>query len=217
MTLNDSERPSGRVGQCTAAPRFRTIEAPRTRRPVTGSFKVRQSVCEGGPSCRTMIGRAAPVARGKNSDMRRRQFITLLGAAAAWPLVARAQQDERIRRIGILLPATADDGEYQSWMRTFLQGLGQSGWTVGRNLQVDTHWAGADVDVIRRKAVELVASAPDVILAHGNGPVSTLLQTTRTVPIVFPIAGDPVGTGLVNRVPGRDQCKLKGSRDRAAD
>ena len=131
--------------------------------------------------------------------MNRREFITLLGgAAAAWPLVARAQQSERMRRIGILLPATADDGEYQAWMRTFLQGLGQSGWTVGRNLQVDTHWAGADVDVIRRKAVELVASAPDVILAHGNGPVSTLLQTTRTVPIVFPIAGDPVGTGLVN-------------------
>jgi putative ABC transport system substrate-binding protein len=131
--------------------------------------------------------------------MRRREFITLLGgAAAAWPLAARAQQGERMRRIGILLPATADDGEYQSWMRTFLQGLGQSGWTIGLNLQVDTHWAGADMDVIRRKAVEIVASAPDVILAHGNGPVSALLQTTRTVPIVFPIAGDPVGTGLVN-------------------
>ena len=131
--------------------------------------------------------------------IQRREFITLLGAAAAaWPVAARAQQAERVRRIGILLPATADDGEYQSWMRTFLQGLGQSGWTIGLNLQVDTHWAGADVDVIRRKAVELVASAPDVILAHGNGPVSALLQTTRTVPIVFPIAGDPVGTGLVN-------------------
>ena len=131
--------------------------------------------------------------------MRRRDFVALLGgAAAAWPIAARAQQGERMRRIGILLPATADDGEYQSWMRTFLQGLGQSGWTVGLNLQVDAHWAGADVDVIRRKAVELVASAPDVILAHGNGPVSALLQTTRTVPIVFPIAGDPVGTGLVN-------------------
>jgi putative tryptophan/tyrosine transport system substrate-binding protein len=130
--------------------------------------------------------------------MRRRDFITLLGGTAAWPVAGRAQQRERIRRIGVLLPATADDGEYQSWMRTFLQGLGQSGWTVGRNLQVDTHWAGADVNVIRRRAVELVASAPDVIVAHGNGPVSALLQTTRTVPIVFPIAGDPVGTGLVN-------------------
>jgi putative tryptophan/tyrosine transport system substrate-binding protein len=129
------------------------------------------------------------------SHVRRREFITLLGsAAAAWPLAARAQQGERMRRIAILLPATADDNEYQSWTRTFLQGLGQSGWTVGLNLQVDTHWAGADVDVIRRKAMELVASAPDVILAHGNGPVSALLQTTRTVPIVFPIAGDPVGT-----------------------
>ena len=130
--------------------------------------------------------------------MKRRAFIVGLAGAAAWPLAVRAQQGERMRRIGILLPAMADDDEYQSWMRTFLQGLGQSGWTIGLNLQVDTHWAGADVDVIRRKAVELVASAPDVILAHGNGPVSALLQTTRTVPIVFPIAGDPVGTGLVN-------------------
>jgi putative tryptophan/tyrosine transport system substrate-binding protein len=131
--------------------------------------------------------------------MKRREFITLLGgAAAAWPLAARAEQSERVRRIGVLLPATADDTEYQVWMRTLLQGLGEFGWTVGLNLQVDTHWAGANVDVIRRKAVELVASAPDVILAHGNGPVSALLQATRTVPIVFPIAGDPVGTGLVN-------------------
>jgi putative ABC transport system substrate-binding protein len=131
--------------------------------------------------------------------MRRREFITLLGgAAAAWPVAASAQQGEQMRRIGVLLPATADDTEYQVWMRTFLQGLGESGWTVGLNLQVDTHWAGANVDVIRRKAVELVASAPDVILAHGNGPVSALLQATRIVPIVFPIAGDSVGTGLAN-------------------
>jgi putative tryptophan/tyrosine transport system substrate-binding protein len=130
----------------------------------------------------------------------RREFVTLLGGgAAAWPLGANAQQPSgRMRRVAMLLPATADDTEYQVWMRTFLQALGELGWTVGLNLQVETHWAGANVDVIRRKAVELVASVPDVVLAHGNGPVSALLQASLTVPIVFPIAGDPVGTGLVN-------------------
>ena len=125
--------------------------------------------------------------------IQRREFITLLGAAAAaWPVAARAQQAERVRRIGILLPATADDGEYQSWMRTFLQGLGQSGWTIGLNLQVDTHWAGADVDVIRRKAVELVASAPDVILAHGNGPVSVAVRICGGLDEADGLAGDAV-------------------------
>ena len=131
--------------------------------------------------------------------MNRRSFITLLGGATvAWPLAAGAQQGERVRRIGILLPAAADDTEYQSWLGAFLQRLEQLGWTIGLNLQIDTHWAGANVDVIRQKAAELVASAPDLVLAHGNGPVSALLRVTNTVPIVFPIAGDPVGTGLVN-------------------
>ena len=132
--------------------------------------------------------------------MRRRKFIALLGgAAAAWPLAARAQQQgERVRRIGVLLPATADDAEYQTWIGAFFQGLQQSNWTIGRNLRVDTRWAGANVDAIRKHAAELVALAPDVILAHGNGPVSAVQQATRTVAIVFPVVGDPVGTGLVD-------------------
>ena len=92
--------------------------------------------------------------------MNRRSFITLLGGAAvAWPLASGAQQGERVRRIGILLPAAADDTEYQSWLGAFLQRLEQLGWTIGLSLQIDTHWAGANVDVIRQKAAELVASA----------------------------------------------------------
>jgi putative ABC transport system substrate-binding protein len=131
--------------------------------------------------------------------MKRRQFITLLGgAAAAWPLAARAQQPERMRRIGVLLPAAADDPEYQTRVGAFLQALAQLGWTIGRNVRIDTRWAGANADAIRRHAAELTALAPDVILANGAGPVGALLQATRTVPIVFPIAGDPVGAGLID-------------------
>jgi putative ABC transport system substrate-binding protein len=103
--------------------------------------------------------------------MRRREFIAVLGGAAAWSLAARAQQGEGMRRIGVLMPATADDAEYQTCIGAFLQGLQQSNWTIGRNLRVDTRWAGANVDAIRKHAAELVALAPDVILAHGNGPV----------------------------------------------
>jgi ABC-type uncharacterized transport system substrate-binding protein len=131
--------------------------------------------------------------------MRRREFITLLGgAAAAWPLTARAQQAERMRRIGILLPATADDASYQPRVGAFLQGLQQSGWTIGRNVRIVTRWAGANAADIRRHAAELVALAPDVILAHGASSVAPLLQVTRTVPVVFPIAGDPVAAGFVD-------------------
>src|SRR6185436_9816865 len=129
--------------------------------------------------------------------MRRREFLGLVGGASvALPVVVRAQGRER--RIGVLLPATADDVEYQKWIAAFLQGLERSGWTVGRNLRIDTRWAGADVDAIRKHAGELVALGPDILLAHGNGPVSALRQATRTVPIVFSIAGDPVGTGIVD-------------------
>jgi putative ABC transport system substrate-binding protein len=131
--------------------------------------------------------------------MRRRDFISLLGgAAAAWPLTARAQQPDRMRRIGILLPATADDEEYQVRIGAFMQGLQQSGWSIGQNVRVDTRWAKGSADDIRRHATELVALAPDVILAHGASTVRPLLQATRTVPIVFPIAGDPVGAGFVD-------------------
>ena len=131
--------------------------------------------------------------------MKRREFITLLGgAAAAWPLAARAQQAERMRRIGVLMTAAADDPEVQARVAAFLQGLAQLGWTVGRNVRIDIRWAAGNADDIRRHAAELVALAPDVILAHGASTVGPLLQATRTVPIVFPIAGDPVGAGFVD-------------------
>ena len=115
-----------------------------------------------------------------------------------WPLAARAQQRERVRRIGVLLPAAADDAEYQARVGAFLQALALLGWTIGRNVQIDTRWAAANAADIRRHAAELAALAPDVVLAHGSESVGALLQATRTVPIVFPIAGDPVGAGLVD-------------------
>src|SRR3954453_19210763 len=118
----------------------------------------------------------------------RREFITLLGGAAvAWPLAARAQQGERVRRIGILLNAVADDSQFQTWVAAFLQALALLGWTIGRNVRIDTRWAGANAAEVRRHAAELAALAPDVILAHGGSTVGPLLQATRTVPIVFPV------------------------------
>jgi ABC-type uncharacterized transport system substrate-binding protein len=131
--------------------------------------------------------------------MKRREFITLLGGAAvAWPLAARAQQPERMRRIGILLPASAEDSQFQTWVGAFLQALALSGWTIGRNVQIDTRWAGANANTIQRHAAELVALAPEVIFAHGNAAVGALQQTSRTVPIVFPVIGDPVAAGFID-------------------
>jgi putative tryptophan/tyrosine transport system substrate-binding protein len=132
--------------------------------------------------------------------MKRREFITLLGgaAAAACQVPARAQQPERMRRIGILLNASSDDPQYQAWVGAFLQALALLGWTIGRNVRIDTRWAGANAAEIRRHAAELVALAPDVILAHGAGPVAALLEATRTVPIVFVAVIDPVGGGFVD-------------------
>jgi putative tryptophan/tyrosine transport system substrate-binding protein len=132
--------------------------------------------------------------------MKRRAFITLLGSAAAWPLVARAQQPDRMRRIGVLLPAAADDPVFQSRVGAFLEGLEQLGWTVGRNVRIDTRWATTNAAEIRRHAAELAALAPDVILAHGVSTVGPMVQATRTVPIVFPAAGDPVAAGFVDRL-----------------
>jgi putative ABC transport system substrate-binding protein len=131
--------------------------------------------------------------------MRRRDFIAggLSGAAAAWPLAARAQQRERLRRIGILLPAAADDPQYQILVGAFRQALTLSGWTIGRNAQIDIRWAGVNADDIRKHAAELVSLAPEVILAAGNAVIRASLQATRTVPIVFPAVGDPVGEGFV--------------------
>jgi len=130
--------------------------------------------------------------------MRRRRFMTLLGGTGvAWPLSARTQQPERMRRIGILLPAAADDPQWQARVGAFLQALAQLGWTIGRNVRIDTRWATANAAEIRKHAAELAALAPDVILASGNS-VGPLLQATRSVPIVFPNVVDPVGAGFVD-------------------
>ena len=131
--------------------------------------------------------------------MKRREFITLLGGtAAAWPFAARAQQPEPMRRIGIILPAAADDSQFQARVGAFHQGLALLGWTIGRNVRIDTRWATTNTADIRRHAAELAALAPDVILAHGAATVGPLLEATRTVPIVFPVAGDPVAAGFVD-------------------
>jgi putative tryptophan/tyrosine transport system substrate-binding protein len=132
--------------------------------------------------------------------MRRRDFLGVLGgvAAATVPFAARAQQSFRMRRIGVLLPAAADDPQYQAWVGAFQQGLEHLGWAIGRNARIDTRWASANAADIRRHAMEMAVLAPDVILAHGASTVAHLLQATRTVPIVFPIASDPVAAGLVD-------------------
>jgi putative ABC transport system substrate-binding protein len=129
--------------------------------------------------------------------MKRREFITLLGGAVAWPLGARAQHSERMRRIAVLMPAAADDTHYQVWFEAFLQGLAQSGWIMGRNVHVDVRWATANADGIRRNADELAAIAPDVILAAGASTLRPLLKVTRSVPIVFASVADPLGGGFV--------------------
>jgi putative tryptophan/tyrosine transport system substrate-binding protein len=129
--------------------------------------------------------------------LQRREFIAALGGTAAWPIAVWAQQREGIRHLGLLLPGAADDVEFQAFVGAFLQGLAQSGWIIGRNLSIDTRWAGAKADNIRRHAQELVALAPDVILAHGGSTVGPLLQLTRSIPIVFPTISDPVGAGYV--------------------
>jgi ABC-type uncharacterized transport system substrate-binding protein len=131
--------------------------------------------------------------------MRRREFITLLsGVATAWPFMARAQQPDRMRRIGVLLPGTADDAEYQARRAAFLQALQQLGWSDGGNVLIDTRWAAGDPNVIRKYVGELIALAPDVILTAGSATMGPLLQATRTVPIVFTTVLDPVGAGFVD-------------------
>jgi putative ABC transport system substrate-binding protein len=131
-------------------------------------------------------------------DMKRREFITLLGSAAvAWPLAARAQQPERMRRIGVLMSLAAGDPGGQARLVAFVQGLQEQGWTVGRNVRLDIRWAAGEPELFRRYAAELVALAPDVILGAVSSSVRALLEVTRTVPIVFASATDPVGGGLV--------------------
>jgi putative ABC transport system substrate-binding protein len=128
---------------------------------------------------------------------RRKLLAAFGGAAAGWPLAARAQQTERMRRIGIIQPASSDDPEYQVRVGALLQELQQLGWIIGRNIRIDTRWTKGDADEAREYAAELVALAPDAIVATGVSTVGPLLQLTRTVPVVFPAASDPVAAGLV--------------------
>jgi putative ABC transport system substrate-binding protein len=130
--------------------------------------------------------------------MQRRQFITLLGGATTWPLAARAQQPARIRRIGVLMPSAADDAEFQTRVGAFLEGLQQSGWTIGQNVRIDSRWATTNAVEIRRHAAELAALAPDAILTASSPALAALQQATRTVPIVFVNVVDPVGSGFVD-------------------
>jgi putative ABC transport system substrate-binding protein len=131
--------------------------------------------------------------------MRRREFITVFGgAAAAWPLAARAQQGGAMRRIGVLMSTSADDPEGQARNAAFLQGLQQLGWTVGRNVRVDYRWGASDSGRLRDLAAELVALAPDVIVATAGATVGALQQVSRTVPILFVTTIDPVGSGFVD-------------------
>jgi ABC-type uncharacterized transport system substrate-binding protein len=129
--------------------------------------------------------------------LKRREFITLLGGAAAWPLAVRAQQGERVRRVGVLMSTAADDSVGKARLTTFLQAMQQLGWTVGSNLWIDTRWYTGNAEDLRKYAMELVALAPDVVLASGGPVVGPLLQVTRTVPIVFTGTPDPVGAGFV--------------------
>jgi putative tryptophan/tyrosine transport system substrate-binding protein len=127
----------------------------------------------------------------------RREFITLLGAAATWPLAARAQQPERVRRVGVLMSVAADGPDGQPRLAAFLKGLQELGWTNGRNVRIDLRWGAGDAERTRNYVAELVALGPDVILASGDHPVVALQQATRAVPIVFTMVADPVGAGFI--------------------
>ena len=133
-------------------------------------------------------------------DTRRRHFITLVGGAAAWPLAARAQQGERVRRIGALMSVATDDPEAPARVGAFSQGLAELGWTIGRNVRIDYRWYAGDADMARKYAVELVALAPDVVLAAGTQGVTAIQQVNRPVPVVFVGVADPVGAGFVNNL-----------------
>jgi putative tryptophan/tyrosine transport system substrate-binding protein len=130
-------------------------------------------------------------------SMKRREFITLLGGAAAWPLAARAQQGDRMRRIGVLMNTTADDPEGQARIAAFHQGLQESGWTLGRNARIDVRWGAFDADSSHRYATELVALVPEVVVVSTSAAMGALQQMTRSVPIVFVNLVDPVGAGYV--------------------
>jgi putative ABC transport system substrate-binding protein len=129
-------------------------------------------------------------------QLKRRAFITLLGGAAMWPLAARAQPPKRMRRVGVLLSATADDLEFQARFGAFAQELRQLGWSIGQNVEIETQWATSNIDAIRTRAAEIIALMPDVVLANGDNTVGALQQVTRTTPIVFVGVADPIGAGF---------------------
>src|SRR5262245_886384 len=134
--------------------------------------------------------------------MRRREFISLLGGAAAvWPLASRAQQRDRVRRIGVLMHLAVDDPDGQSRLAAFLQGLQEAGWAVGRNVAVEVRWAAADVESMNRFAKELVAHQPDLIFVTSTPATAAMVQATRTIPVIFVLVADPVGSGFVASLP----------------
>src|SRR4051794_38620296 len=132
--------------------------------------------------------------------MRRREFVGLIGGAAAWPLAAPAQQPERIRHVAVLsgAPGGADDAEVPARIAAFEQGLQQLGWMVGRNIRIEYRWGAGDIATVRKVAAELVVLAPEVILMSGTATLAPVLEATRTVPIVFVNVADPVGAGFVD-------------------
>jgi putative ABC transport system substrate-binding protein len=130
--------------------------------------------------------------------MRRREFITVLGGAAAWPLAAWAQQGERMRRIGVLMNLAADDSEASARVGAFAQGLAESGWTIGGNVRIEYRWGAGNADVVRKYAAELLALTPDIIVASSSLAVAAFQRLTRTVPIVFTLVSDPIGAGFID-------------------
>jgi ABC-type uncharacterized transport system substrate-binding protein len=145
----------------------------------------------------TMADRA-PRALSRGPDMRRRKFLGVLaGAVAMSSRVARAQQADGVRRVGIIVPASSSDMKFQIQVQAFEQELKKFGWMIGQNVEIEVRWATADPGEIRRNAAELAALKPDVILAHGSSTLGPMQQVTRTLPIVFPVSGDPVAAGFV--------------------
>jgi len=130
--------------------------------------------------------------------MRRRDFIAgIAGSAAAWPLTAHAQQGDRVRRMGVLMGYAENDSEAQAWVAAFREELEKLGWTDGRNISIETRWAASDAEAMRRSAKELVALQPDIIVSQLTVTTAALLEQTRTIPIVFAMVADPVGSGFV--------------------
>src|SRR5262245_44706051 len=129
--------------------------------------------------------------------MRRREFIALIGGAVAWPLAARAQQPDRLRRVGVLMSYAESDKEGQAFVAEFRKGLQKLEWAEGRNIRFDYRWAALDAESRQRFAKELTALQPDLILAHNTPITAALLQQTRTIPIIFASVSDPIGSGFV--------------------